>query len=312
MSGVQWLEVGSQEAGQRLDNYLLKHLKGVPKTLIYRIIRKGEVRVNKGRSQASRKLDEGDVVRVPPVVLPKAGQVVEPPKNQVERIEQYILYEDKDLLVVNKPSGIAVHGGSGVSWGLVELIRCARPLAKRIELVHRLDRDTSGVIVLSKKISVLRDLHQQIRQNQVLKRYLALVVGVWPDDLTKVDLPLKKNTLRSGERMVEVNVEGKPSVSYFECLAHYDQASLLKVTLETGRTHQIRVHCQASGYPIVGDAKYGDEAFNQVMKAKGMGHLALHSYQMGFRHPVTGEWLEVEAPLFSEFKAVVERLEGEG
>jgi 23S rRNA pseudouridine955/2504/2580 synthase len=308
MSRVQWLEVNDEEAGQRLDNYLMKHLKKVPKTLVYRIIRKGEVRVNKGRCQASQRVQAGDVVRVPPVILPAEGQVVAPPKNQVERIEQYILYEDKDLLAVNKPSGIAVHGGSGVSWGLIELVRAARPLAKRIELVHRLDRDTSGVILLAKKTSVLRDLHEQIRANKVVKRYMALVTGQWPDTLNKVDLPLQKNTLRSGERMVEVDSEGKPSLTYFEVLAHYERASLLKVTLETGRTHQIRVHCQASKHPIIGDQKYGDEAVNRDMKALGMGHLALHSYQMGIRHPVTQEWLEIEAPLFHDFENIIKRL----
>lgn len=311
MSKVRWVEVTEEEAGQRLDNFLLKHLKKVPKSLVYRVIRKGEVRVNKGRCQASRRIEVGDVVRIPPVVLPDTGAVVEPPKMQIEKIEQYILYEDKDLLVLNKPSGIAVHGGSGVSWGLIELVRAARPLARRVELVHRLDRDTSGVILLAKKTSVLRHLHEQMRSNKVTKRYLALVAGAWPNALKKVDLPLKRSALRSGERMVEVHDDGKPSVSYFECLAHYKNASLLKVTLETGRTHQIRVHCLASGHAIIGDQKYGDEAVNQSFRAQGMGGLALHSFQMGFVHPVSEKWFEVEAPLFKSFEKTIELLERE-
>ena len=190
MSGVRWVEVMQEEAGQRLDNFLLKHLRKVPKALVYRIIRKGEVRVNKGRAQPSTRLAEGDVVRVPPVITAEAGEAVVPPKAQMEKIAGLILYEDDDLIVVNKPSGIAVHGGSGVSWGLVELIRNLRPDARRVELVHRLDRDTSGAIILAKKVSVLRHLHEQIRENKVEKLYLTLVAGVWPKHPEKVDLPL--------------------------------------------------------------------------------------------------------------------------
>jgi 23S rRNA pseudouridine955/2504/2580 synthase len=308
MAGVQWLEVTDQEAGQRLDNFLLKHLRKVPKTLVYRIIRKGEVRVNKGRAKADTRLNVGDQVRVPPVTMPDSGEKVLPPSAQVERVRGLILYEDADLIVINKPSGMAVHGGSGVSWGLVELVRQLRPDAKRVELAHRLDRDTSGAILLAKKISILRDLHQQIREDQVDKRYLALVSGVWPKNKSKVDLPLEKNTLRSGERMVEVSAEGKPSVSYFTVKEQFKQAALMQVKLKTGRTHQIRVHARACGCPVVGDEKYGDEQANALFKQLGMSSLALHSQFLGFRHPVSGEQLVVEAPLFPDFERIINLL----
>lgn len=308
MSGVKWVEVTEDEAGQRLDNFLMKHLRKVPKMLIYRIIRKGEVRVNKGRSQPSTRVQTGDVVRIPPVVTAEAGQSVTPPRTQQDKIAQHILYEDADLIVVNKPSGIAVHGGSGVSWGLIELIRNLRPEARRIELVHRLDRDTSGAIILAKKTSILRDLHRQIREDQVEKYYLALVAGVWPKDKYKVDLPLQKNTLRSGERMVEVSPEGKPSVSFFKVLNQFSDAALVEVKLITGRTHQIRVHAQAIGCPIIGDDKYGSEAANASFKKLGMSRLALHAQKLGFTHPATGEKLFIEAPLFVDFENIIKTL----
>lgn len=308
MSKVQWVEVSDQEAGQRLDNFLMRHLRKAPKALVYRIIRKGEVRVNKGRAQASTRLQENDVVRIPPVRLPEADEQVAPPKLQMDRIEDLIVYEDADLIVVNKPSGIAVHGGSGVSWGLIELVRQLRPLAKRIELVHRLDRDTSGLIILAKKTSVLRNLHQQIRDDQVKKVYWALVAGVWPRNKTKVDLPLLKNTLRSGERMVEVSPEGKPSLSYFKVQKQFAEATWVEVTLVTGRTHQIRVHAQASGCPIVGDPKYGHDEVNRHFKGLGMKRLALHAYQLEFTHPVSGAQLSLQAPLFQDFENLLQSL----
>jgi 23S rRNA pseudouridine955/2504/2580 synthase len=309
MSNVKMLVVDQEEAGQRLDNYLLKHLRKVPKMLVYRIIRKGEVRVNKGRAQPSRRLVEGDVVRVPPVAITEAGEKVVPPKAQMARIEDLILYEDGDLIIVNKPSGIAVHGGSGVSWGLVELVRNLREDAKRVELVHRLDRDTSGAIILAKKMSVLRAMHEQIRQNQVEKQYLTLVTGQWPKDKQKIDLPLIKNTLRSGERIVQVSPDGKPCLSYFIVQKQFERAALMKVNLITGRTHQIRVHALSQGCPVVGDEKYGDEQQNKAFKALGMANLALHAQRLGFIHPVTGKKVEVEAPLFHDFNYIINVLE---
>lgn len=308
MSQVQMVTVSSEETGQRLDNFLLKHLRKAPKALIYRVIRKGEVRVNKGRAQPSTRVNEGDVVRIPPVKLPDTQAVIAPPRLQIDKLADLVLYEDDDLIVINKPSGIAVHGGSGVSWGLIELVRAFRPQAKRIELAHRLDRETSGAIILAKKTSVLRALHQQIRDSQVSKIYLVLVAGQWPKNTTKVDLPLVKNTLLSGERMVAVSEEGKPSLSYFKCLAQFEDAAFMQVNLITGRTHQIRVHAQAMGCPVVGDEKYGNEAINETYKQKGMRRLALHARSLSFIHPVSGQTLQIEAPLFKDFAATLKRL----
>jgi 23S rRNA pseudouridine955/2504/2580 synthase len=303
------LEVDSEEVGQRLDNFLLKHLRKAPKMLIYRIIRKGEVRVNKGRAQPSRRLELGDIVRVPPVTIAEVGEKVVPPKVQMERIENLILFEDSDLMVINKPPGMAVHGGSGVSWGLVELVRNLRSDAKRVELVHRLDRDTSGAIILAKKMSVLRNMHEQIRQNQVEKRYLTLLAGQWPKNKQKVDLPLLRTTLGSGERIVEVSPDGKPCLSYFFLQQQFDQAALMEVKLITGRTHQIRVHAKAQGCPVVGDDKYGVDEINSEFKELGMASLALHAQRLVFVHPATNNKVEIEAPLFKDFKRIISKLE---
>lgn len=305
MAQVRWLKVSGEDSGQRLDNFLMRELKGAPKTLIYRIIRKGEVRVNKGRAQASRRLEAGDEVRVPPLALADKKVAVKPSASLLAKVEQSIIYEDKDILVVNKPAGMAVHGGSGVKLGLIEIVREARPLARRMELVHRLDRDTSGVMVLAKKTSILRDLHEQIREDKLLKRYLALVVGSWPKGLTKVDLPLLRKELRSGERVVVVDSQGKPSLSKFKVLQSFKDLSLLEVTLITGRTHQIRVHTQASGHPILGDVKYGNFEVNKQLQAKFM---FLHASTLGFTHPGRGVWMEFEAPLYGGFDNFLKEL----
>lgn len=308
MSGVRFIEVTSEDVGQRVDNFLMRHYRSVPKTLIYRVIRKGEVRVNKGRVKQSSRLNEGDLVRVPPIrVAEKMDSVV--PAAQMQRIEAAILYEDADLIVINKPTGVAVHGGSGIRWGLIEVVRALRPLAKRMELVHRLDRDTSGCILLAKKASVLKALHAQMRENDVTKIYWALVSGRWPAGVEKVDAPLLKNTLQSGERLVKVDPLGKSSVSYFKVQQHFEDYDLVSVRLKTGRTHQIRVHALSQGCPVVGDEKYGDKETNKVARQIGMKRLALHAHLLGFEHPVTQEWLEIEAPLHADFKAVLERLQ---
>lgn len=310
-NGVRFIEATEEDAGQRLDNFLMRHLRQVPKTLIYRIIRKGEVRVNKGRVKQNTRIQAGDVVRIPPVRVPEKTEV-SLPKQQMARIEAAILYEDADLMVINKPSGIAVHGGSGISWGLIELVRALRPLAKRLELVHRLDRDTSGCILLAKKASVLKALHAQVREDKLKKQYLALVTGHWPKNKQKIDLPLLKNTLQSGERVVRVNKEGKPSVSYFQVEQSFDGSfgtcDLVRVRLKTGRTHQIRVHAQSMGHPIIGDEKYGDKAVNKSFRQLGFKRLALHAHQLGFYHPVTDEWMEVEAPLDQTWTTLFQKL----
>lgn len=307
MSGVRFIEVTSEDVGQRVDNFLMRHYRSVPKTLIYRVIRKGEVRVNKGRVKQNSRLTEGDLVRVPPIRVAEKAET-EVPFSQMQRIESAILYEDADLMVINKPSGVAVHGGSGIQWGLIEVVRALRPLAKRMELVHRLDRDTSGCILLAKKASVLKALHADMRDNKVTKIYLALLSKHWPAGLEKVDLPLLKNTLESGERMVKVDPQGKSSISYFKVQQSFETYDLVSVRLKTGRTHQIRVHALSQGCPIVGDDKYGDKVINKAARSRGMKRLALHAHQLGFTHPVTQDWMEIEAPLHADFKAILERL----
>ncbi|KUJ73073.1 23S rRNA pseudouridylate synthase [Thiomicrospira sp. WB1] len=312
MTQVRWIEVSEDDAGQRLDNFLMRCYRKVPKTLIYRVIRKGEVRVDKGRVKPHRKLKAGEVVRVPPIRQPDAPGEAVIAQAQLDRIEQSIVYEDADLLVLNKPSGVAVHGGSGLSWGVIEVLRRLRPHAKRMELVHRLDRDTSGCLLVAKKASVLKALHAQVRQDALLKQYWALVAPHWPQGLDKVDLPLEKNTLQSGERLVKVSAQGKPSLSEFRPLETFSEADLVEVTLRTGRTHQIRVHAQVSGAPLVGDEKYGDRDVNRSFRKRGMKRLALHARRLGFKHPVTDQWCVFEAPLHEDFSALLAQMRGDG
>ncbi len=293
---VQFLTIDEERAGQRVDNFLLGILKGVPKSLVYRILRKGEVRVNKGRVKPTHRLEAGDVVRVPPVRV--AEKTVElPGRGLVERLEQSIIYEDDGLLVINKPSGVAVHGGSGINYGVIEAMRTLRPRQKSLELVHRLDRDTSGCLILAKKRSALRRLHEMLREGSVDKRYLALCKGRWEGGARLIDQPLKKNTLRSGERIVQVSPEGKVARSRFIPQERYRDATLMEVELFTGRTHQIRVHAAHSHHPIVGDEKYGDKSFSREMKAFGISRLFLHAHKLRFSWPVAGQMLEVSAPL---------------
>ncbi|HIQ39926.1 MAG TPA: RluA family pseudouridine synthase [Sulfurivirga caldicuralii] len=306
---VQWVEVGEADAGQRLDNFLMRHFRRVPKSLIYRIVRKGEVRVNKKRAKVSDRLRVGDVVRIPPVRQAAAAPTTRFDDKAQRRFEALVLYEDGDLLVVNKPSGMAVHGGSGLSWGLIELARAARPQARRLELVHRLDRETSGVLLLAKKASVLKALHEQVRCHRMKKVYQALVAGDWRPVRQRVKLPLRKNQLKSGERIVVVDQHaGKPAESLFERLDGCASASWVAVRLKTGRTHQIRVHAQASGHPLLGDEKYGDAQANGQARRCGLRRLALHAWQLGFEHPGQGVWMEVEAPVPDLFNKVFDCL----
>lgn len=310
---VKFITATSEDTGQRIDNFLMRHYRNVPKTLIYRIIRKGEVRVNKGRVKQTTRIQEGDLIRIPPIKTPEKMDV-KIPANQMERIEQSILYEDADLMVINKPSGVAVHGGSGVQFGLVEVVRELRPLAKRVELVHRLDRETSGCILLAKKASVLKALHEQIREDKMVKEYLALLSSHWPKGKRKIDLPLLKNTLQSGERMVVVDPSGKPSISYFKVERHFKDVDLVSVRLKTGRTHQIRVHAQSQGCAIVGDDKYGDKQVNKAFAKLGMKRLALHAQFLTFTHPgKEGDEaiMKVEAPLHKDFTGIIEYLSSE-
>lgn len=310
-SRVQEVRITASHSGQRIDNYLLTRLKGVPRTRIYRIVRKGEVRVNRGRVKPDYRLREGDVVRIPPVrVAPeKAGA---PSDGLVAAVSSSIIYEDKRLLVLDKPSGIAVHGGSGVSFGVIEALRAARPDAPFLELAHRLDRDTSGCLVVAKRRSALRAFHTLLRDGGINKRYLALVKGRWEGGARRVEAPLRKNTLKSGERIVRVDPEGKPALSIFEPVAVYGDSSLVQVDLITGRTHQVRVHGAHIGHPLAGDDKYGDRVFNRAMAGRGLKRLFLHASSLGFTLPLEeAAPVEVSAPLSAELRRVLDELEEE-
>ncbi|BBU96200.1 MULTISPECIES: 23S rRNA pseudouridine(955/2504/2580) synthase RluC [Providencia] len=295
---VQFIDISDDEAGQRIDNFLLTKLKGVPKSMIYRIIRKGEVRVNKGRIKPEYKLVEGDQVRVPPVrVAERETTPVSAKLDKVAALANCILFEDDVLLVLNKPSGTAVHGGSGLSFGVIEGLRALRPEARFLELVHRLDRDTSGILLVAKKRSALRALHEQLRLKQMQKDYLALVRGNWQSHMKVVQAPLLKNILQSGERVVKVSSEGKPSETRFKVEERFDNATLIKASPVTGRTHQIRVHTLYAGHPIAFDDRYGDKQFDSQLAGTGLNRLFLHASALKFTHPKTGDEMRLQAPL---------------
>ncbi|HHR6454970.1 TPA: 23S rRNA pseudouridine(955/2504/2580) synthase RluC [Providencia alcalifaciens] len=298
---VQFIDISDDEAGQRIDNFLLSKLKGVPKSMIYRIIRKGEVRVNKGRIKPEYKLLEGDQVRVPPVrVAERETAPVSAKLDKVAALADCILYEDESILVINKPSGTAVHGGSGLSFGVIEGLRALRPEARFLELVHRLDRDTSGILLVAKKRSALRALHEQLRLKQMQKDYLALVRGNWQSHTKVVQAPLLKNILQSGERIVRVSSEGKSSETRFKVEERFENATLVKASPVTGRTHQIRVHTLHAGHPIAFDDRYGDKQLDSQLADTGLKRLFLHAYALKFTHPKSGEEMRVVAPLHND------------
>ncbi len=306
---IQFIDVDEEYAGQRLDNFLLTRLKGVPKSVIYRVIRKGEVRVNKGRTKPEYKLQSGDQVRVPPLVVAAEKDQVSTKLSLVKNLESHILFEDNDLIVLNKPTGMAVHGGSGLQFGVIEALRALRPTAKFLELVHRLDRDTSGCLLIAKKRSVLTNLHEQLRLKTVEKKYWALVAGQWDARDKKVTAPLKKNTLQSGERVVRVDEkEGKPSETRFKILQRYAEGTLVEAFPVTGRTHQIRVHTACMGHPIACDDKYGVNEFTAQMNSLGLKRLYLHAKTLAFTHPNTGLVMKWEAPLDNELEKILTRL----
>ncbi|MFI8744114.1 23S rRNA pseudouridine(955/2504/2580) synthase RluC [Pseudomonas sp. NPDC077186] len=307
-SGVQLIEVAPELAGQRIDNFLRTQLKGVPKTLIYRILRKGEVRVNKGRIKPEYKLQAGDIVRVPPLRLAERDEPEPLAQGLLERLEAAIVYEDKALIVLNKPAGIAVHGGSGLNYGVIEAFRQLRPEAKDLELVHRLDRDTSGLLMIAKKRSMLRHLHEALRGDGVDKRYMALVRGHWATAKKQVNAPLQKSNLRSGERMVEVDGEGKEALTLFRVLRRFGEfATLVEAKPVTGRTHQIRVHAKHAGHSIAGDSKYGDDDFTREIRELGGKRLFLHAYELHVPLP-DGGVLKLEAPVDEMWAKTLERL----
>ncbi|MCJ8340057.1 MAG: 23S rRNA pseudouridine(955/2504/2580) synthase RluC [Pseudomonadales bacterium] len=306
---VRFLDVTEDQDGQRIDNFLRTALKGVPKSMIYRIVRKGEVRVNKGRVKPDTKLRSGDLIRVPPVRTAKPGDPVSVSKELVQHLEASILYESDALLVINKPSGLAVHGGSGIHLGLIEALRQMRPSLSFLELVHRLDRDTSGCIMVAKKRSMLRHLHEALRQGMgISKTYHALVVGRWDSSNQKIDAPLRKNELSSGERVVKVQEDGKASITMFKVLRRFaNVATLVEAKPITGRTHQIRVHAQFAGNPIIGDEKYGVEAVNSDMRKQGIKRLFLHAASLSITL-ADGEKLFFKAPLEKNLTVAVDQL----
>lgn len=305
------IDVAAADEGQRIDNYLLTQLKGVPKSRIYRILRTGEVRVNSGRIKPTYRIKAGDAIRIPPIRVSGDEAPARPGDRMLARVAASILYEDKGLLVVNKPPGLAVHGGSGLSYGLIEALRALRPEAPFLELGHRLDRDTSGCLVIAKKRSVLRTFHELLREGGSDKRYLALLKGCWRGGERRVEAPLLKNVTQSGERMVKVAPEGKPALTIFRPLTVYKGATLVEAELITGRTHQVRVHAAHIGHPIAGDDKYGDEAFNKRMAELGLKRLFLHASALSFTLPESGQVVSVSAPLGDELRAVLDRLEAE-
>ena len=296
---VRFLTVGEESAGQRLDNFLIRVLKGVPKTHVYRIIRSGEVRVNKGRAGADTRVEDGDVVRVPPVRI--ADSVAAKAEKPAPAREFPILLEDDHLLAIDKPAGVAVHGGSGVSFGVIEQLRQARPAARLLELVHRLDRETSGILLVAKKRSALTKLQDQFRDRETGKTYLALVTGAWPANKKVIDQPLHKYLQADGERRVKVvakdDPDGMRAISLVKVQEHFPGFTLLEVTIKTGRTHQIRVHLASAGHPIAGDDKYGDFELNKVLARRGLKRMFLHAWRLQFDHPATAERVALLAPL---------------
>lgn len=302
---VLMIAIDEELAGQRLDNFLIARLKGVPKSKIYNVIRKGEVRVNKGRVKPEYKLMPGDVIRVPPIRTAEAGTEAKASNQMMALLAKSIVYEDKGLLIINKPPGLAVHGGSGITLGLIETLRQMRPEDSHLELVHRLDRDTSGCIMVAKKRSYLRHLQAALREKSaglggVAKVYKALVIGEWPKKIHQVNSPLLKTVVAGGERIVRVHPEGKPSLTEFKVLQRFDGFSLIEARPITGRTHQIRVHAQYSGHPLVGDEKYGDDEINASMRQQGIKRLFLHASALSFSLPESDELIHVEAPLPSD------------
>jgi len=304
---VRLAEATEKEAGQRLDNFLLRELKGCPKSLIYRIIRKGQVRINGKRCKPDTRVSPGDKIRIPPLRLPSREQPAKPGAQLVSLLQKSILHENEDFLIINKPAGLAVHGGSGVRLGLIEALRQLRPEWQGLELVHRLDRDTSGCLVVAKNSIFLREINRTIKEQSVTKIYWALVQGYWPESLKEVDAPLAKNQLESGERMVRVSADGKAAKTRFRVLEHLGrQATLVEAQLETGRTHQIRVHCQSVGHPVLGDPKYGKRNVPGVLK--GIKKMCLHASRLEFHYPQDGPLHKFQAELDDDFVAILKLL----
>jgi 23S rRNA pseudouridine955/2504/2580 synthase len=300
------ITISADQAGQRIDNYLQTLLKGVPKTRVYKMLRKGEVRVNGGRKKPLYKLQAEDIVRVPPVTVAPESEGPSANLEAVKSLESHIIYESKRVLVLNKPAGIAVHGGSGLSFGVIEALRSLRPQAPYLELVHRLDRETSGCLLIAKKRSTLRYLHEQLRAHQIDKRYLALVEGHWPQKLRTVSYPLAKSHLKSGERISIVSSDGKESKTKFSQINEYAKTSLIEASPITGRTHQIRVHCAESGYPICGDKRYNTDPQTDIAS-----RLFLHAHQLSFKEHQDEPALTIDAPVDKLWQSTILELEND-
>jgi len=308
---VRQVPVDERGVGQRLDNFLGRILADVPKTHIFRVIRKGEVRVNGKRARPDTRLQANDIVRVPPVKTGASAPPRRAPDALVAGVTAAIVHEDPQLLVIDKPAGVAVHGGSGVSFGVIEALRAARP-DEDLELVHRIDRDTSGLLLVSRKPAALRTLHALMRDGRVEKRYLALLKGKWELGRKRIDVPLRTDIRVGGERTVKAHASGKEAVSHFKPVQFFGKrATLVEVGLETGRTHQIRVHAAHAGYPLAGDEKYGDAEFNEKMKAAGLARMFLHAHQVSFVWPDTGVEFTASAPLPVDLAAVIDVLSAE-
>jgi 23S rRNA pseudouridine955/2504/2580 synthase len=306
----RYVEISREWEGQRIDNFLLGRMKGVPRSHLYRVLRRGEVRVNKGRVQPSYRLRAGDLVRIPPMRVAESAPVEGPSGPELGRLAGAILYEDDRVIVVNKPSGLAVHGGSGLSYGLIEVMRALRPKTQELELVHRLDRDTSGCLLVSKRRSALRELHRLLRSRAVHKRYIALLAGALPEPETIARAPLRKNVLRSGERVVRVDqADGKPAETIFRCLRSMGALTLVEAEPVTGRTHQIRVHAAHLGAPVAGDEKYGREEVNRRLRSAGLKRLFLHASALSFQPDYSADPVRVVAPLPPELEGVIANLD---
>lgn len=307
-ASARLVTVPDDVAGQRIDNFLLTQLKGAPRTLVYRILRTGEVRVNRGRIRPDYRLQAGDVVRVPPLRLAEPAPATRPAPGAARELGGRVVYEDDGLLVLNKPAGLAVHGGSGVAWGVIEALRTLRPEAPFLELVHRLDRDTSGLLMIAKKRSLLRELHGHLREGQMEKVYVALLSGRLKGASHRITAPLKKNTLPNGERIVRVSREGKEAVTTFTVLERIGNTTLVEARIETGRTHQIRVHAQYLGHPLVGDEKYGNDEFNRQMRPFGITRLFLHARDLTIHLNGMTRPLALHCPLEPDLLAALEQL----
>lgn len=305
-SGVQYWIAEAGDAGRRIDNFLIARLAGVPKSRIYRMLRSGELRVNGHRIKQHYRLAEGDRLRIPPVSLPERGAATAP-ERMLESINAAIIYEHDHFLVIDKPSGLSVHGGTGIDCGIIEALRQLRPAAPYLELVHRLDRDTSGCLLVAKTPQALRSLHDALRSRDVHKEYLALLAGAWRDGTVTVDQPLRRDIVRGGERRVEARADGRAAVTHFTPVQSFAEATLVSVTLETGRTHQIRAHAAGIGHAIAGDTRYGDRQFNKWCRSHGLKRMFLHAARLSFVTAETGPH-DIRAPLPAELKTILEAL----